>query len=64
MIEITMHGPRVEVHVTPDGVRHFTAIDGASGIIVHLPLTEDDAKTIGNGLVGSSVVIAPASAIT
>lgn len=62
MIEITLHGPHIEVHTTPDGVRHLTCID-ASGIIVHLPLAAEDAKTIGEGLVGSQIVVAPASTL-
>lgn len=62
MIEITLHGPHIEVHTTPDGVRHLTCVD-ASGIIVHLPLAEADAKTIGHGLIGSTIEIAPATAL-
>jgi hypothetical protein len=61
MIELRFHDANATVRVTEDGLRHLMVADPASGITVHVPFPEEAAQGIAEMLVGSPIVVAPAS---
>ena len=63
-IELRLHEADAGVRIDDAGVRHLIVTDPRSGITIHIPMPEEAAKQMAEMLIGSPIVVAPASALS